>query len=87
MSLQKLAGWMRRTSPMLILALIAGAVVYAAPQAGGYKVIKRMQVGGDGGWDYLLMDPPTHRLFCRARIAFPGGGRNDRQGCERHRHR
>lgn len=63
MSLQKLAGWMRRTSPMLILALIAGVVVYAAPQAGGYKVIKRMQVGGDGGWDYLLMDPPTHRLF------------------------
>ncbi len=60
---QKLAGWLRRTSPMLCLALIAGVVVYAAPQAGGYKVIKRMQIGGDGGWDYMLIDPPTHRLF------------------------
>jgi len=38
-------------------------VVYSAPQAGGYHVIKRMQVGGDGGWDYLLIDPPTHRLY------------------------
>ena len=38
-------------------------IVYAAPQAGGYKVIKRMQIGGDGGWDYMLMDPPSHRLY------------------------
>lgn len=63
MSREKMAWWLRRLSPMLVLALIAGVVVYAAPQAGGYKVIKRMQIGGDGGWDYVLMDPPTHRLF------------------------
>ena len=63
MSREKTAWWLRRISPMLVLALIAGVVVYAAPQAGGYKVIKRMQIGGDGGWDYVLMDPPTHRLF------------------------
>ena len=63
MSLQKLAGWLRRTSPMLILALIAGVVVYAAPQAGGYHVIKRMPVGGEGGWDYMTVDPDTHRLY------------------------
>ncbi len=60
---KKLAGWFRRTSPMLVLALIAGVVIHAAPQAGGYKVIKRMQIGGDGGWDYVLMDPDTHRLY------------------------
>ena len=60
---KKLAGWLRKASPMLGLALIAGMVVYAAPQAGGYKVIKRMQIGGDGGWDYMLIDPPTHRLY------------------------
>lgn len=63
MSRIQLKGWLRRVSPLLVLALIAGAIVYAAPQAGGYKVIKRMQIGGDGGWDYLLMDPPTHHLF------------------------
>ena len=63
MSRKNTAGWLRRLGPMLGLALIAGAIVYAAPQAGGYKVVKRMQIGGDGGWDYLLIDPPTHRLF------------------------
>ena len=63
MSLQKLTGWLRRTSPMLILALVAGVVVYAAPQAGGYHVIKRMPVGGEGGWDYMTVDPDTHRLY------------------------
>jgi YVTN family beta-propeller protein len=57
------AGWFRRIGPLVCLALIAGAIVYAAPQASGYKVIKRMPVGGDGGWDYLLMDPGTHHLF------------------------
>ena len=63
MLLQKLAGWLRRTSPMLCLALIAGVIVYAAPQAGGYHVIKRMPVGGEGGWDYMTVDPDTHRLY------------------------
>jgi len=63
MSLQKLAGWLRKASPMLGLALIAGMVVYAAPQAGGYKIIKRMQIGGDGGWDYLYIDPDTSQLY------------------------
>jgi DNA-binding beta-propeller fold protein YncE len=63
MSREKFAGWFRRTSPMICLVLIAAAVVYAAPQAGGFKVVKRMQVGGDGGWDYITMDSDAHRLF------------------------
>ncbi len=64
MSRKNIAGWLRRISPVLALALLAGVVVvYAAPQAGGYKVVKRMQIGGDGGWDYMLIDPPTHRLY------------------------
>src|SRR6202051_1083679 len=60
---QNLVGWVRRISPVLCLALIAGVVVYAAPQAGNYKVIKRMPVGGEGGWDYMTVDPDTHRLY------------------------
>ena len=59
----QVAGWFRRTGPLVCLALLAGMIVYAAPQAGGYHVIKRMQIGGDGGWDYLLIDPETHHLF------------------------
>src|SRR5580700_8262964 len=60
---KNIAGWLRRTSPMLVLSLVAGVIAYAAPKAGGYKIIKRMQIGGDGGWDYMLIDPPTHHLF------------------------
>ena len=56
------AGWLRRVGPLVWLSLLAGVIVYAAPQAGGYKVSKRMQIGGDGGWDYMLIDPPTHHL-------------------------
>jgi DNA-binding beta-propeller fold protein YncE len=63
MSQNKIAGWMRRIGPLAGLALIASVVVYAAPQASGYKIIKRMPVGGEGGWDYITMDPDTHRLY------------------------
>ena len=59
----QLAGWFRRTSPLVCLALIAGAIVYAAPQASGYHILKRMPVGGEGGWDYLTADSDWHRLF------------------------
>src|ERR1700736_3557395 len=45
------------------LALVGGALTFAANDAGGYKVLKRIPVGGDGGWDYLRVDPDTHRIF------------------------
>src|SRR3984893_706413 len=45
------------------LALVGGALTFAANDAGGYKVVRRIPVGGDGGWDYLRVDPDTHRIF------------------------
>ena len=42
--------------------LLSAAGAYAAP-ASGYKVIRRMPVGGDGGWDYLKVDPDAHRIY------------------------
>ena len=45
------------------LLAVSAAGVNAAPQGSGYHVIRRMQVGGDGGWDYLRVDPDTHRLY------------------------
>lgn len=48
---------------LLALLLVAAAGVYAVPQAGGYHVIRRMPIGGDGGWDYLRVDPDAHRLY------------------------
>jgi DNA-binding beta-propeller fold protein YncE len=29
----------------------------------GYKLDKKVKLGGSGGWDYLEVDPATHRLF------------------------
>ena len=63
MSRKKIAGWLRRIGPLACLAFIAAAVIYAAPQASGYKVIKRMPVGGEGGWDYMTVDSDSHRLY------------------------
>jgi len=38
----------------------------AAPQSAGpsgYLLVKSVKLGGNGGWDYLEVDPATHRLF------------------------
>jgi DNA-binding beta-propeller fold protein YncE len=32
-------------------------------QSSGYHVLRRYALGGAGGWDYLLLDPATRRLF------------------------
>ncbi|HEY2431657.1 MAG TPA: hypothetical protein VGI12_03215 [Vicinamibacterales bacterium] len=41
----------------LVLALAAVAA------QGPYKITQTFPVGGDGGWDYIVPDPPSHRLF------------------------
>src|SRR5262249_19946980 len=35
----------------------------AASTTGPLRVIKTFQVGGEGGWDYLAVDPESGRLF------------------------
>jgi DNA-binding beta-propeller fold protein YncE len=40
--------------------------VYAAPQgsgSSGYHLEKKVALGGEGFWDYLEVDPATHRVF------------------------
>jgi DNA-binding beta-propeller fold protein YncE len=51
---------------LLLLFLVATAHICAAPQSSGgsgYHLIKKVKLGGAGGWDYLEVDPATHRLF------------------------
>jgi len=36
-------------------------MAYAA--APSYHLLKKVAVGGEGGWDYLVFDPSSHRLF------------------------
>jgi DNA-binding beta-propeller fold protein YncE len=37
--------------------------VNAAPPGSGYHLIKKMPVGGDGGWDYLTVDSDARRIY------------------------
>lgn len=48
------------------LFLSSFAAIPAAPQtagSSGYHLVKKVKLGGAGGWDYLEVDPATHRLF------------------------
>jgi YVTN family beta-propeller protein len=46
---------------LLFCSLLVGTISYAADP--GYHVIKRLQLGGDGGWDYLTVDGAARRLY------------------------
>jgi DNA-binding beta-propeller fold protein YncE len=47
-------------------ALIVAAVLLGAPavfHAQGYHVVKQTVIGGEGGWDYVTVDPTAHRIY------------------------
>ncbi len=44
---------------LLLLTLAATA----AAQGSGYHLIKKVSLGGEGGWDYLTVDSPGRRLY------------------------
>jgi DNA-binding beta-propeller fold protein YncE len=50
-----------------IVVVTAASIEFAAaapsPQSSGYHVTKKVPLGGEGGWDYLLADSANHRLF------------------------
>jgi len=56
----------RAALALLLFSLFAATYIVAAPQStggSGYHPIKKVKLGGTGGWDYLEVDPATHRLF------------------------
>jgi len=63
MQRQKFQKWFHWAGPLAGLLFVAAIGVYAAPQASGYHVLRRMPVGGDGNWDYLRVDPDAHRIY------------------------
>ena len=50
---------MRRMLPVLVMLTVA----LVGAQAGSYRITRTYQVGGEGSWDYVVPDPPNHRLF------------------------
>ena len=55
---------MKKIILLCILALAANcnAVVSSAADT-GYHILKRLKVGGEGGWDYLAVDGAARRLY------------------------
>ncbi len=48
---------------LLAIALSILSGTYAAQAQSGTKVLRKTIIGGEGGWDYLLADPETGRLY------------------------
>jgi DNA-binding beta-propeller fold protein YncE len=51
---------------LLGLSFLPSVRSTAVPQSAGpsgYHLVKKVKLGGTGGWDYLEVDPGTHRLF------------------------
>jgi YVTN family beta-propeller protein len=47
----------------MLAPLVAAAAAAAAANAPQYVVVDTWKLGGVGGWDYLTIDAPRHRLF------------------------
>ncbi|MDQ6760971.1 MAG: YncE family protein [Acidobacteriota bacterium] len=55
---------MRLSKVVLVtLGIVAALVLTAAPAQPEWRVVSTFQIGGEGGWDYLTVDPQTHRLY------------------------
>ena len=46
----------------LLIALVPLVTILTFAQT-GWTVVKTFHIGGDGGWDYLTVDPATHHLY------------------------
>src|SRR5262245_52586052 len=56
---------MRKTS-LLLVALLSAlcSLPYALSAAStGYHILSEIKIGGEGGWDYLTVDPAARRLY------------------------
>ena len=47
---------------VLAIAVVAAVPLLAQPST-AYRVTHTYPLGGDGSWDYVVPDPPNHRVF------------------------
>lgn len=45
------------------LLILASGIFHAAAQGSDYRVIRTFRLGGDGGWDYVTVDPEARRIY------------------------
>ncbi len=56
----RLRGLCAAAAVSVLFGGVAGAETPAAP---GYHLLKKLPIGGEGGWDYLTVDAAAHRLY------------------------
>jgi hypothetical protein len=54
---------MRFRNLSALLVLFAALVSWASAQSESYSLWKKAKVGGEGGWDYLEVDPDARRFY------------------------
>ena len=47
---------------LIVSVMVLGATVLHAADA-TYRIIREIPIGGDGGWDYVIVDPSAHRVY------------------------
>src|SRR5215510_689456 len=47
----------------ILAAFVAVTLLSAQASSPVYRVTHTYVLGGDGSWDYIVPDPPNHRLF------------------------
>jgi len=48
---------------LAIVLMLAAGTVLAAQTSTPYRITHTYTLGGDGSWDYVVPDPPAHRVF------------------------
>jgi YVTN family beta-propeller protein len=54
---------MKKTISILSIAALVSVSTIAKAQTSSYKIANKFKVEGDGGWDYLISDDETGRLY------------------------
>src|SRR6266576_1537672 len=52
-----------KKSAVTAFTFVLFATVLLAMEPANWGVAKTFHIGGEGGWDYLTVDPQTHRLY------------------------
>ncbi len=54
----RVPNWIVKTLTVVLFARLSAGMAQT-----GWEVVKTFQIGGEGGWDYLTIDPQAHRLY------------------------
>ncbi len=63
MSSNGISAWIRRVAAASLAVAVSAPLAGTVAEGPQYAVVDHWQLGGAGGWDYLTVDAPRHRLF------------------------